>query len=634
MNPKISVIVPIYNVEEYIEKCINSLVNQNYPNLDIILIDDCSLDNSKNIAIKFSKKYKNIKFLSNKENRGLSYTRNIGIENATGEYISFIDSDDFVSENYFSSLVNTIIKQDADVVVCDINTITDNGEIRKKCGDINNSLEQFINTGLAASACNKLFKKEVFNKYRFEEGKINEDLAVILPILINSKKVVYNSEVFYNYYQRENSIQNKKLSFKRFDIFDAVELTLKRINKKSKYADMIIFNQLILFLLYVIPKEKKFFYRYKLLRRFYKLSKGYNYIDNRYFKEFITESGKIGGLFYNYLVFFTKKGFCLIANLMISFYHIYTKIKNRNIVKNNIEKNDLIEKAEKQKKMLEPSIKVSVIIPNYNYSLYLYQRIYSILSQNYKIYELIILDDASTDNSRVLIDEIVDILKPYMNIKKIYNKKNSGRAFIQWQKGFDEAKGDYVWIAEADDYCNKKFLKTVINPIKKNKEVVISYCDTKFVNSNGNIMLNTISKEIDIQKSKHFDKNYIIDGKEEFNKYTYLNCTIANVSGAIIKKMDYSKEFALAINYKQAGDWIFYASIMQNGYIAYNKNSLNYYRVHDKNVSTITKKNDHLNEIKSIHSYYRNKYGFNKKQENNIKLRYDFLKKTWNLDKE
>lgn len=624
MKPKISVVVPIYNVEKYLNKCIDSLINQDYDNLELILINDKSNDNSLNIAMEYEKKYNNIKVISNKENKGLSYTRNLGIDKSTGDYISFIDSDDFIPSNYFSSLLDTILKNDADVSVCDINIITDDKILRKKCGDNKDSLF-FINNGLAASACNKLFKKSIL-KYKFEENKINEDLAFTIPILA-SNKISYNEDVCYNYFQRDSSIQNKKISFKRFDIFDAVNLTLSRIDKS--YEDVLVFNQLILFLLYVIPKEKNIFYRYKLLRKFYKLSKNYDYINNKYFKEFILQNGKIGSLFYKYLVYFTKKGLCLISNIMIFIYHLYTKIKNRNIV-HNITKEQLVKKATKQSK-IKSDINVSVVVPNYNYSSYLYQRIYSILNQNYKIYELIILDDNSIDNSKEIIEEIKELVSPYINLKIIYNMCNSGTAFKQWQKGFNIATGEYIWIAEADDYCNKSFLKTVIKPIINNKDIVISYCDTKFIDSKGSIIMNTIKNEIDIQKTGHYNNNFMIEGKQEFKNYTYLNCTIANVSSTIIKKGDYSSIFKEAIKYKQAGDWIFYANVMQNGYIAYNKKGLNYYRVHDKNVSTITKKESHLAEIKSIHEYYRKKYGLTKKQEENIKLRYIYLNKVWNL---
>jgi hypothetical protein len=116
----------------------------------------------------------------------------------------------------------------------------------------------YINTGLAASACNKVFKRELIEKYKFSEGRVNEDLAVILPTIINSKKIVYLKDNYYYYIQRDNSIQNSRFSDKRFDIFYGVDLTLERIKGCKDYEkirDAIIFNQIIVLLLYVIPKE-------------------------------------------------------------------------------------------------------------------------------------------------------------------------------------------------------------------------------------------------------------------------------------------------------------------------------------------------------------------------------------------
>ena len=126
---------------------------------------------------------------------------------------------------------------------------------------------------------------------------------------------------------------------------------------------------------------------------------------------------------------------------------------------------------------------------------FLYQRIYSILYQKEKISELIILDDCSSDNSRELIDEIVEKTKDYINIKKVYNEENSGTAFKQWEKGFKEATGDYVWVAEADDYSDRNFLKNVLKPLKKDEDIVISYCDTAFIDKTGNIILKSIKNE-------------------------------------------------------------------------------------------------------------------------------------------
>ena len=276
--------------------------------------------------------------------------------------------------------------------------------------------------------------------------------------------------------------------------------------------------------------------------------------------------------------------------------------------------------------------KVSVIVPNYNYEKFLIERIYSILNQKVKIGELIILDDCSKDNSKQLIKRITVRLGKHMNIRYIFNEENSGSAFKQWQKAFEESKGEYVWIAEADDYCDKTFLKTITKPIKENNEVVISYCDTAFIDKDGNIITRSIKPEIDIMKTNHWDSDFIRDGIDEIKEYAFLNCTIANVSSVIFKNGNYSEYFKEAGKFKQAGDWLFYIDIMSTGKIAYSNKILNYYRLHGNNVSSVMKKQKHIEEIKKIHNQIENKYGLTKRQKEYIEQRYEFLNKVWCLE--
>ena len=636
MKPKISVIVPVYNVEKYVEKSLNSLFNQTYPNLEIIIVDDCSTDNSKIVIENLIKNKKNIIFFSNKKNGGLSFTRNEALKKATGDYIGYIDSDDYIPENYYESLMNTIITNKADVAVCDIKSIYEkNGQVlRSQCGTKKNDKIDFINNGLAASACNKLFKKSIISKYKFSEGKINEDLAVILPTIINSEKVSYNEDTFYNYVQRENSIQNSHLSEKKFDIFYGVDETLKRIKNTSnynEYKDAIVYQQLIMFFIYVIPKENSFIKRIKWLKKFNQLSKKYNIRKNHFLWDFLEGQGTKHKYYYKFILKLNCNGFYISSSLLISFYHLYKKLFIKTIIKENIKIEDLILLAKKQSKMSEPNVGISVVVPNYNYERFMIQRLYSILSQKIKLNEIIILDDCSTDNSRQLIDDVVSKLDKYINIRKEYNKKNSGSAFKQWKKGFELAKSDYVWIAEADDYCDEKLLTNLVKPIEKDSSIMISYSDTAFIDVFGNIILKSIKSEIDIQNSGHWNHSYINDGILEIRNYSYLNCTIANVSSALIKNGDYSKYLQKSGEYKQAGDWLFYVNLMSHGKIAYNSKVLNYYRVHGNNVSSTMNHEKHIKEINEIHSYYCKKFKLGKKQKQMMKKRIEFLKKCWKV---
>ena len=163
------------------------------------------------------------------------------------------------------------------------------------------------------------------------------------------------------------------------------------------------------------------------------------------------------------------------------------------------------------------------------------------------------------------------------------------------------------------------------------KDIVISYSDTAFIDKLGYVFMRSIKKEIDIMNTGHWDRNFINDGKSEIHDYSYLNCTIANVSSVIFKNNDYSKYFEESGKFKQAGDWLFYLNIMNTGRISYVNKSLNYYRVHGSNVTSVTKKNSHFNEIKLVHEYIRKNYGLDSTQEKEIQKRYKFLEKVWGL---
>lgn len=629
---KISVIVPIYNVEKYLRKCLDSLVSQTYSDLEIILVNDCSTDSSLEICQEYQQKCSKIKLFSNDKNRGLSYSRNKGVKEATGSFIGFIDSDDYVPLNYYESLMNMMRKEKSDIVVCDITLVYPHYSEKRSCGNDSGERIAFINNGLAASACNKLFRKKVLLSFPFEVGKYNEDIAVILPLLVQAKSVSYNKEVSYFYVQRNTSIQNVALSEKRLDLFRALDLTFDRIKNSQKfsiYRDAILYQQLISFILYVPEREPHFQKRYSFLKKFYHYSKKYSLSKNPYLLKDLSKMGRFHHVYYRLLVSWIDKGWIFLANLLIQSKRKYQN-RHSNVIKDEISMADLIALAKKQREKDVVERKVSVVVPNYNYSRYLYERIYSILYQTYKIDELILLDDCSIDESRILIDQIIKELSPYLKIRKNYSRKNGGKACIQWEKGMNMASNSYVWIAEADDYSDAHFLEQVMKGFQ-DEEVILSYCDTAFINQDGKKILKTVRKEIDIMKTGHWNRNYVFSGKNEFYNYTFLNCTIANVSSAVIKKGSYDQAFSIAKQYRQAGDWVFYANLMQLGKISYVAKTYNYYRVHNNNVSTVTKKEDHLKEIEQIHHYFDTVFHLNGWQKEEIEKRYRFLKKVWKI---
>ena len=636
MNKKISVIVAVYNTEKYLDRCIESLLNQTYKNMELVIVEDCSTDSSRKLLKKY-KGNKNIKVFYNRENRGLSYSRNYGLKKSTGDFIGYIDSDDYVEPDYYEKLMSSIKDNKSDIAICDIKLVDEQTNKIQRCKCYANDFDVYsvVNNGFAASACNKLFKRKNIEKYPFAEGKVNEDIAVVIPTVIQAKKISY-ADTCYFYVQRGGSIQNSKFSDKRFDIFDGVKTTLERIKNEQDYEfykNAIIYNQLILLLMFAIPKERNFIKRYKFLKKFNELSKDCKITKNTNYLEYLENSKKINQIYYKNLVILNEKKMILLDNIWISFYKTLRFLKHKKN-KKLIPKIDIqcIEKAaKKQKKLAEQGIKISVVVPNYNYSNYLYQRVYSILNQNYKIHELIILDDASKDNSLFYIKQIEQKISEFVNVKVVVNDINSGNAFSQWQKGMNLASGDYVWVAEADDYAKENFLNEVVSPLKKNNNIVISYADTGFIDSNGYITKNSLVDQIDILKTNHWNASYVNKGISEINCYSYLNCTIPNVSGTIIKKGNYDEIFESAKKFHQSGDWFTYLNILNLGDISFINKTLNYYRVHGNNISQTFDKKAHILEIQRIYKFVKEKYGIDDEQQIQMYNRIKFLCKVWSV---
>ncbi|MBQ2408862.1 MAG: glycosyltransferase [Bacilli bacterium] len=210
---KISIIIPVYNVEKYLERCLDSVLNQSYKNLEIILINDGSTDNSLDICLKYAKKDNRIKLI-NQNNSGISEVRNKGLEAAKGEYIAFVDSDDVIDKDMFKTLYNNLLKYDSDISSCNYkifhNKINfDKEEYYNKIFTKEESLKDIISNGVLTNFLwNKLFKKELFNNIKFPKNMIYEDMYVMPKIIEKTTKIVYTNQILYGYFQRENSYVN------------------------------------------------------------------------------------------------------------------------------------------------------------------------------------------------------------------------------------------------------------------------------------------------------------------------------------------------------------------------------------------------------------------------------------------
>ena len=269
MEPLISIIVPIFNVEKYIHKCINSIVDQTYRNLEIILVNDGSKDNCGAICDEYAQIDNRIKVI-HKENGGLSDARNVAIDIVTGHYITFIDSDDFVEADYVEYLFKLIQKYSADVSICNINkTLEEKYTQENITNDIQHiyteqeAIEQMLYQKLFdVSACAKLYKAELFKTIRYPKGKYYEDLATTYLVFDKCTKIVYGSLQKYIYIVRENSITTSQFSIKRMELIDIAEEMLNFISAKYPDIEKAAISKFIssnFQILLQTPKEKSLF---------------------------------------------------------------------------------------------------------------------------------------------------------------------------------------------------------------------------------------------------------------------------------------------------------------------------------------------------------------------------------------
>ena len=636
MNKKkdLTIIIPCFNMEKYIAKCLDSIFNQTFKSFDIVVVDDASSDDTYNILKEYSANHDNMLIIENKINSGAGYSRNQALKLVKTPYVTFVDGDDYLSKDYYENFMLEITKNNADIGLCDIFVTYEEHNMIDTivtCCEGKLTKYNFIVNGLAASPCNKVFKSELFLNNLFAENIINEDIPAVLSALINADKLIYIPNTYYYYVQHNSSVQNSSLSIKKLDIFKSLDMLYERVKDKNykEYWDGIIFYQIILLLLYIIPKEENYKKRKKFLFEYINLAKKYNINHNTYLPKFLEDQSFKHKLYYRLLINLVSHNHIITANNLIWMYKYYKENYTENVLEINdvYNINSLINLAKQQKDL--PKKDLSVIIPNYNYAKFLYQRLYSILNQRIAVKEIIILDDKSKDNSIELIDLIVNALSPYIVIKKSYNDINSGSAFKQWEKGIKMASGNYIWICEADDYCNKNFLKEIFNKLKR--DVVLAYTDTGFISADGLIIQRSVVKDIDLQKTKHWNKSYVDNGNKEIMDYVYLNCTIANVSSVIFKNMDFTKAFIKMSQFKQAGDWLFYLEIMQHGKVAYINKVLNYYRIHGSNATTLNKKQLQYDEIKKIHDTISKQIKLDEKQEKNINKRQAYLEEKWKV---
>ena len=242
MKEKISIIVPVYNVEAYLERCVESILKQTYTNLEILLVNDGSTDKSGELCDKLALRDHRIRVI-HKENGGLSDARNRGIDEASSNLIGFIDSDDYIDEDMYETLYRQMVASKADLSMCghyDVyHQIPEKQVAEIKTWELmpEEAIKMVMEAKiLSVTAVNKLYKKALFEQLRFRIGKIAEDAFIMVDLIHQCSKVVATNEKKYYYVHRENSITTQKFSLKFLNVIEAYEQNAKIISEN--YPDL------------------------------------------------------------------------------------------------------------------------------------------------------------------------------------------------------------------------------------------------------------------------------------------------------------------------------------------------------------------------------------------------------------
>ena len=238
---KLSAIVPVYNIDDYLQRCLESLVHQTLDSYEIIIVNDGSTDKSLEICEDYKKRYPDLIIIYSKENGGLSDARNYGIAKANGDFLAFIDGDDWIDHNMFADMYDKALETNADIVACDIDYIYDDNRIEFSSGgdfDIIKVKEHpEIALDINNSACNKIYRKALFNKIKFPVGLWYEDMGSVPKLILLAKIIAKIDQTYYKYLQRTGSITHTA-NAKIFDIYicidDINQFMLSHVEKRHQ----------------------------------------------------------------------------------------------------------------------------------------------------------------------------------------------------------------------------------------------------------------------------------------------------------------------------------------------------------------------------------------------------------------
>lgn len=316
---KISIIIPVYNSEKYLDKCLTSLINQTHKNIEIIAVNDGSTDNSEKILKQYQKQCPDIIKIYTWENHGIGATRNKGLELATGDYIGFVDSDDYVEVNMYSELLKRIKETNSEAAICNIQKFNNKG----KCGEIitSSDLEKFsllenpnMVNKIDYGPCNKIFKKEIFSGLEFSIKYKYEDLIPVFMALLKAKKITICNKLLYNYYINDTG-ETQTVNERNIDMYCILNELLNNCKKYKTNKDF--------------WKELEHFSVYRIYENFGLLiSTKYNYLLDKYIDNSIDMLKKNFGNFSSSI-----NGNFLKQKLLSSkiFCKLFIKLKRREI---------------------------------------------------------------------------------------------------------------------------------------------------------------------------------------------------------------------------------------------------------------------------------------------------------------
>ena len=280
MLKKISVIVPVYNSAKYLNKCLDSLVSQTIKSYEIIIINDGSTDDSLEIIKKYINIYNNIKLIST-QNNGIGIARNIGLKQAKGEYVTFVDSDDYVSNDFLEKMLKNAIVSKADIVVCDMykvfnNKIVKNDKIEFNSGMIKENQEQLIKIPLGP--CGKLFSKDILT-ISFAENLKYEDVPFVINALLNSKNTIKLDDYLY-YYVIHNSSETTSMDERVFDILNILNMANSNLKQYPFLKEEMEYLNILLLSRYNLQQKNQ---NDKSLRTKF-LNSSFKFLDNNFSK--------------------------------------------------------------------------------------------------------------------------------------------------------------------------------------------------------------------------------------------------------------------------------------------------------------------------------------------------------------